>query len=157
MLGWAGLGWTGLGWAGLVLCMYLCRPALCIFLQLPHCASTHTSPGLTMFAGAGVAHLQCVHTDQQPAQSWAQVTVEPRLCEQADHHWKLPKVHGHQVTTLSLPAHLCCRNNKNMIACCLCCALTPCQTALQLSMVLTCLDEWCQFMYDSCAHCYVCV
>jgi len=50
-----------------------------------------------MHVGAGIPNIQRIHTDQQQEQDRAAVTVEPGVCGQAEQHWQLPQVHGHQV------------------------------------------------------------
>ena len=59
-----------------------------------------------MHAGASIPDLQCIHTDQQQEQDRAALTVEPGVCGQAEQHWQLPQVHGHQVG-LPSPLSLC--------------------------------------------------
>ena len=52
--------------------------------------------------GASIPNLQRIHTDQQQEQDRAALTVESGVCGQAEQHWQLPQVHGHQVG-FSLP------------------------------------------------------
>ncbi len=68
-----------------------------------------------MHVGAGIPNIQRIHTDQQQEQDRAAVTVEPGVCGQAEQHWQLPQVHGHQVgPSLLLPLCVCLMSQTKM-------------------------------------------